>query len=305
MHSGAAGASLPPMKRGEYAKTAERRRTILATALEVFAGSGFRGASIREIASRVGMTDTGVLHHFGGKGKLLLAVVTEKEQEDVGRLRDPYLRDLVARNATRPGTVRLFTTLSAEATDPEHPAHEHFVDRYETVRRHTAERLTREQAEGLIPSTLDPAVAARLMMAVMDGLQIQWLLDPSLDMDAAYNDFIAHYFGAEGPTGDWVPTGRQVVVAEQLAVEDLKDWMTLQQAAEGLGVTVEDLVVLIDPADPAVLTPTTALKDVEAAVPGFELVTFRESVRTLLAARAVTPPPAPTATRTATCAQTR
>ena len=63
------------MKRGAYAKTAERRRTILATALEVFAESGFRGASVREIASRVGMTDTGVLHHFGGKGKLLLEVV--------------------------------------------------------------------------------------------------------------------------------------------------------------------------------------------------------------------------------------
>ena len=33
------------------------------------------------------------------------------------------------------------------------------------------------------------------MLAVMDGLQIQWLLDPSMEMDAAYNDFIDHYFG--------------------------------------------------------------------------------------------------------------
>ncbi|HET7723784.1 MAG TPA: TetR/AcrR family transcriptional regulator [Propionibacteriaceae bacterium] len=190
------------MKRGQYAKTAERRRTILATALEVFSESGFRGASIREIASRVGMTDTGVLHHFGGKGKLLLAVVTEKEQEDAGSLRDPYLRDLVARNQARPGTVRLFTKLSAEATDPEHPAHEHFVDRYETVIRHTTERLVQEQAQGRVSSTLDPAVAARLMMAVMDGLQIQWLLDPSLDMDSVYSDFIQHYFGSDSEDPD-------------------------------------------------------------------------------------------------------
>ncbi|HSN11586.1 MAG TPA: TetR family transcriptional regulator C-terminal domain-containing protein, partial [Propionibacteriaceae bacterium] len=101
-----------------------------------------------------------------------------------------------ARNQERPGTVRLFTTLSAEATDPEHPAHEHFVDRYEAVRRHTTERLAHEQSEGRIPSTVDSAVAARLMMAVMDGLQIQWLLDPSLDMDRAYNDFVDRYFGA-------------------------------------------------------------------------------------------------------------
>jgi AcrR family transcriptional regulator len=183
------------MTRGPYAKTAERRRTILATALEVFAESGFRGASIREIANRVGMTDTGVLHHFGGKGKLLLEVVKQKEAEDSGALHDPYLRDLVARNGTREGTVRLFTTLSAEATDPEHPAHDHFVKRYESVRGFTTERLAKESAEGRIPPTIDPDKAARLMLAVMDGLQIQWLLDPTLDMDTAYNDFIDHYFG--------------------------------------------------------------------------------------------------------------
>jgi AcrR family transcriptional regulator len=187
------------MKRGAYAKTAERRRTILATALEVFAESGFRGASIREIASRVGMTDTGVLHHFGGKSKLLLEVVKQKEDEDAGTLRDPYLRDLVARNAARRGTVRLFTTLSAESTDPEHPAHEHFVNRYASVRKLVADRLDGETAAGRMPSTIDPGIAARITIAVMDGLQIQWLLDPSLEMEVAYNDFIEHYFGA--PTG--------------------------------------------------------------------------------------------------------
>ena len=138
------------MKRGAYAKTAERRRTILATALEVFAESGFRGASVREIASRVGMTDTGVPHHFGGKGKLLLEVVKQKEDEDAEVLGDPYLRDLVAKNGTRSGTVRLFTTLSAESTATEHPAHDHFVNRYESVRAHVTERLAQESAEGRI-----------------------------------------------------------------------------------------------------------------------------------------------------------
>jgi AcrR family transcriptional regulator len=182
------------MKRGAYAKTAERRRTILATALEVFAESGFRGASIREIAARVGMTDTGVLHHFGGKSKLLLEVVKQKEDEDAGTIRDPYLRDLVARNAARRGTVRLFTTLSAESTDPDHPAHEHFVKRYDAVRTLVAERLGAEVADGRMPSTIDPTMAARITVAVMDGLQIQWLLDPSIEMEAAYNDFIDHYF---------------------------------------------------------------------------------------------------------------
>ncbi len=183
------------MKRGAYAKSAERRRTILATALEVFAEAGFRGASIREIAARVGMTDTGVLHHFGGKGKLLLEVVKQKEEEDAGTLRDAYLRDLVARNSARRGTVQLFTTLSAESTDPDHPAHEHFVNRYDAVRRLMAQRLAAEHDAGRMRAGIDPDTAARITVAVMDGLQIQWLLDPDLEMEAAYNDFIDHYFG--------------------------------------------------------------------------------------------------------------
>jgi AcrR family transcriptional regulator len=140
------------------------------------------------------MTDTGVLHHFGGKSKLLLEVVKQKEDEDAGTLRDPYLRDLVARNGSRPGTVRLFTTLSAESTDPEHPAHEHFVNRYASVRKLVADRLDGETAAGRMPSTIDPGIAARIAIAVMDGLQIQWLLDPSLEMETAYNDFIDRYF---------------------------------------------------------------------------------------------------------------
>ncbi len=173
---------------------------ILATALEVFAESGFRGASIREIAARVGMTDTGVLHHFGGKGKLLLEVVKQKEEEDAGTIRDPYLRDLVARNGNRRGTVRLFTTLSAESTDPEHPAHDHFVDRYAAVRGIVAERLSDESAAGRVPSTIDLDLAARITVAVMDGLQIQWLLDPNLEMETAYNDFIDRYFSPAART---------------------------------------------------------------------------------------------------------
>ena len=34
---------------------------------------------------------------------------------------------------------------------------------------------------------------------MMDGLQIQWLLDPSMDMETAFNNFIDHYFAPAAP----------------------------------------------------------------------------------------------------------
>ena len=191
--------SLPPQRRGPYAKSAERRREILQTALEVFGESGFRGSSIREIATRVGMTDTGIVHHFGGKGNLLLEVLKQRQSEDrmlIDESIDPFGRNIVERNARRPGIVRLFATLSAEATDPEHPANQHFVDRYATLRVVSANRIRNVRSKGMLKADVDPDLAARVLIAVMDGLQIQWLLDPSQDMSIAYDDFVKRYFGS-------------------------------------------------------------------------------------------------------------
>ena len=115
--------------------------------------------------------------------------------------------------------------------------------------------------------------------------------------------FIAVMLGGVGvaqATGAWITSGKQVVAVGQLADDDVKGSMTLQQAADGLGMTFADLVTLINPPDPSLLTPSTAFKDLEASVPGFELTTFRETLRTYLAARNGTPIPTPTATASGT-----
>lgn len=81
-------------------------------------------------------------------------------------------------------------------------------------------------------------------------------------------------------SGVWITSGRASVAASQnLAPEDLKGWMTLQQAADGLGIEVAQLIALIGPASGSTLTPQTAFKDVEAIVPGFELSALREQLR--------------------------
>jgi hypothetical protein len=111
--------------------------------------------------------------------------------------------------------------------------------------------------------------------------------------------FIAVMLGGVGvaqATGAWITSGRQVVAAGQLAPEDVKGSMTLQQAADGLGMAFTELVTLINPPDPNLLTPTTAFKDLEAFAPGFDLATFRETLRAYLTAKNGTPIPAPTAT---------
>jgi hypothetical protein len=99
--------------------------------------------------------------------------------------------------------------------------------------------------------------------------------------------------GIAQASGAWITTGKQVVVAGALSVDDVKGSMSLQAAADGVGVTLDDLITLINPSDRSLLSPATLFKEIEAIVPGFELSTFRETLRAFLAARDGAPSPTP------------
>jgi hypothetical protein len=95
---------------------------------------------------------------------------------------------LAQRNAATPGVVELYTTLSAEATSPDHPAHSYFVARYDDVRRSVTASFERIAESGRLAPGVDPYRAAVATIALMDGLQVQWLLDPeAVDMPRIVN----------------------------------------------------------------------------------------------------------------------
>ncbi|WP_128381057.1 TetR/AcrR family transcriptional regulator [Streptomyces cavernae] len=176
------------------ARTEERRAEILRAALEVIAERGYRGASMAAVAERVGLTQQGLLHYFRTKDALLVAVLEERDQWDAvpdSRWRMDLLASLVEYNAMRPGIVQTFSALLGESVTEGHPAREFFTERYGNVRANMAAMLRLEYGERL-PGGLTPERAAPLLVAVMDGLQYQWLLDPeSVDMPGAFRDFLA------------------------------------------------------------------------------------------------------------------
>lgn len=175
-------------------RSAERRAEIVRAALEVIAERGYRGASLAAVAERVGLTQQGLLHYFPTKEALLVAVLEERDQWDAvpaTQWRVDLLAALVEYNAMRPGIIQTFSALLGESVTEGHPAREYFTDRYRKVRENMAGVLRAEYGERL-PSGLTPERAAPLLVAVMDGLQYQWLLDPeSVDMPGAFRDFLA------------------------------------------------------------------------------------------------------------------
>ncbi|WP_110590058.1 TetR/AcrR family transcriptional regulator [Microbacterium suaedae] len=190
----------PTRSRGPYAKTAAVRETILDAATDVFAESGFRSGSIRGIAARADMSEAGVLHHFPSKAALLEGVMRLRDERslELAPIGDGSGADVVrgllvlaAHNQAHPGIVKLYTTVSAEAVSPDHPAHAYFVERYEFVRTSIGTAFRELAAEGCLREGIDPESAAIATVAQMDGLQVQWLLHPDqIDMAAHLRGFL-------------------------------------------------------------------------------------------------------------------
>jgi AcrR family transcriptional regulator len=173
--------------RKPYAVGIKRREEILQAALEVFSVQGYRGAPMADVAAKVGLTLAGVLHYYPSKEELLAALLKRRDHG----LTPPFLKkweetgsfcqsvhELMAHSVSSPLELQLFVTMSAEATDPEHPAHAYFKERYRSSRSHFTAVLAQAKARGEI----DPIASGPVLMAVFDGLQLQWLLEPSFDI---------------------------------------------------------------------------------------------------------------------------
>jgi len=174
--------------------------------VQLFGEVGYRTASLREIASRVGISHPGLLHHFPSKAALLEAVLARRDEVDsialqadldAGHSLGEAFARVVERNVARPGIVELFVSLSAEATSAGHPAHAYFRRRYAEVLATVRRDFEQLRDRGVLRPDVDPATAARQLVAVLDGLQVQWLLEEGLppaervDMPAAVRAFSA------------------------------------------------------------------------------------------------------------------
>ncbi|WP_084125254.1 TetR family transcriptional regulator C-terminal domain-containing protein [Demequina sp. NBRC 110054] len=94
-------------------------------------------------------------------------------------------------NTSTPGAVELFATLSAAATSADHPGHEYFRTRYSALRRLLVDALRELEEEGELATNADPEGIATQAIALLDGLQVQWLLDRgALDMPSLVRSFL-------------------------------------------------------------------------------------------------------------------
>jgi len=159
-----------------------RRRELLDALVTECAENGVGGRSLRELADAVGTSHRMLLHHFGSRDELLLAVVDDVERRQMALLQElPRDTSFTAmwEHLRRPelrSLERLFFECYARGAQGESPF---------------ATMLPAAIDDWLALTPADPAMA-RLGLAVMRGLLLDLAgTDDAAGVDAAAREFIA------------------------------------------------------------------------------------------------------------------
>jgi AcrR family transcriptional regulator len=174
---------------------AVRRQQILEMATRLIGLQGYNSLTVQDLARKCGLTNGGLLYYFGSKEQLLVAILEENDryasavvhadlareiagqsdfsQRDVVRI----FRAIMAYSVTQPELLRFYIVLQSEALNREHPAHEFFLRRQTMV--------LGQFAKIMAGHVEDPDAAARKLLALIEGLEHQWLrADQEFDLKA-------------------------------------------------------------------------------------------------------------------------
>ena len=180
-----------------------QRAEILEAAVALFARGGTRGTTLSAIAERIGVTAPAITHHFGTKEALLREVVANTDRLDaevldpnpeatgIERLRTTQTwAMLMSRDPELANLSRLSVVMTAEALDPEHPAHAQFVRRHREFRRAIQGNIELGQRDGTIRTDVDPRLVAAEVISFQQGAGLQWFLDPeAFDLVGVYDRY--------------------------------------------------------------------------------------------------------------------
>jgi AcrR family transcriptional regulator len=175
---------------------AATRERLVRAAAELFARRGYRDASVQAIGEAASISRGSIFWHFGSKEGLLWAVVEDAFRTWQGAGLAADVGDATGLEAVRraiashrrfldeqPEMLRLLYVLMFESLGPRPELRERFVALHDGLR---------DATEGWIAGAPDvradaaPRAVVTVLIGALGGLAYQRLLDPALDLDAAY-----------------------------------------------------------------------------------------------------------------------
>ena len=192
----------------------DKRARILNEAVVLFGEHGYAGTSLADIANAADISKAGLLHHFSSKDELFCKVLERRDREDalsilvdspavegdavetpvdtVGNLDtlevasvsdldgnpwallERYI-ELLERNVAHRDLTAIYTATAVSVLDAEHPAHQWMANHLNSAVERFESSFEAGKAAGLVDPQMPSRLVARSLVALIDGLQLQWL----------------------------------------------------------------------------------------------------------------------------------
>jgi AcrR family transcriptional regulator len=168
------------------------REQLLEGAIECLRTKGYARTTARDIANAASANLASIGYHFGSKEALLNEAIMRTGEEwttrlgqaafasgsdsPIGQLTASWVAMLNSLEELRPTLVGLVEAIGQSAWSED--LRKELAAHYRTVREQVADMVQTSLGETAEPSGADAKVVASFLIAVCDGLVLQWLLDP-------------------------------------------------------------------------------------------------------------------------------
>ena len=184
------------MPRITAARANEQRERILDAALTCFAREGFHAATVQDIVVESGLSPGAIYGYFKGKTEIAMAIASERHKMErqrmefalaapdidtsLQRLLDGFVLEL--RNPAERRWRHLAVQLWAESLSNPRLKREALGGVSQAVDV-LSRMIAQAQSRGSWPKHLDPAYAARVMIAILQGISLQRAWDERIDIE--------------------------------------------------------------------------------------------------------------------------
>ena len=192
----------------------DKRARILNEAVVLFGEHGYAGTSLADIANAADISKAGLLHHFSSKDELFCKVLERRDREDalsilvespagegdtveapvdtIGNLDtldvagasdldgNPWALleryvELLERNVAHRDLTAIYTATAVSVLDAEHPAHRWMANHLNSAVERFESSFEAGKTAGLVDPKMPSRLVARSLVALIDGIQLQWL----------------------------------------------------------------------------------------------------------------------------------
>ncbi|MEA2951995.1 MAG: hypothetical protein QOJ96_1515 [Alphaproteobacteria bacterium] len=183
------------MPRITAARASAQRERILDAALTCFAREGFHAASMQDIVAESGLSPGAIYGYFKGKTDVVMAIASERHamerrrmehalsavdlETSLVRLVEGFVLGL--RDPREKKWRRLAVQLWAESLSNPRLKREALGGVTQAIQM-LSPMIGQAQREGRWPEHLDPDSAARVMIAILQGVSLQLAWDDNIDI---------------------------------------------------------------------------------------------------------------------------